>query len=116
MKIYLEDNYDLRCYNSIFFKDDNKVKLVALMGYSLMIVMFQNNEIQNQEINTAKVLNIPILIIYNSEEDRNNNEVNQIYNTILIQNLEVLIETILINRYKFVKKERKNLPFKTLKH
>jgi hypothetical protein len=63
MKSYLEDNYDLICFNSKQSKDVAEVKLVLMMGSSLMIVMCQNNEIQKREINTARRLKIPILFI-----------------------------------------------------
>jgi hypothetical protein len=61
MESYLKDNYDLMCYNSIKFKAIDEDQLLVMMGSSLMIVMFQNNEIQNKEINTARRLNIQIL-------------------------------------------------------
>jgi hypothetical protein len=48
------------CYNSKLYEDVAEVKLVVMMGSRLMIVMFQNNDIQNIEINTARKLNIPI--------------------------------------------------------
>jgi hypothetical protein len=48
------------CYNSNLSKEVNEVKLVLMMGSSLMIVICQNNDIQNIEINTARKLNIPI--------------------------------------------------------
>jgi hypothetical protein len=65
MKSYLEDNYDLRCYNSTC-EDDDEVKLVSIMGSNLMVVLFQDNEVQNREIDTARRLKIPLLFIYNS--------------------------------------------------
>jgi hypothetical protein len=48
------------CYNSKLYEDVAEEKLVVMMGARLMIVMFQNNDIQNIEINTARKLNIPI--------------------------------------------------------
>jgi hypothetical protein len=50
------------CYNSKLSEDVKEEKLVLMMGSSLMIVMFENNEIQNQEINTARRLKIPIFL------------------------------------------------------
>ena len=114
IKSYLEDNYDLMCYNSKI-EDVDKVKLVTIMGSSIMIVMYQiNNEIQNQEINTARILKIPILFIFNSEEDKQRDSVNQGENRIVFKNLGD-IEMILKERFKLIKKlkQRKNLPFKT---
>ena len=67
IKSYLEDNYDLMCFNSKQSKDVAEVKLVTLMGSSLMIVMFENNKIQKRQINTAIGFNIPILFIYKLE-------------------------------------------------
>jgi hypothetical protein len=119
MKSYLKDN-DLMCYNSRI-EDIDKEKLVLMMGSSLMIVMYQNNEIQNREINTARKLNIPILFIYNSEEDKIDHKVKKENTTnegeykVVLKNLEE-IEMILKYRFKLIKniKKRKNLPFKTL--
>jgi hypothetical protein len=115
MESYLEDNYDLMCYNSKQSKDVAEVKLVTLMGSSLMIVMCQNNEIQNKEINTARKLKIPILFIYNSEEDKERDSVNEGEHKIVFKNLEE-IEMILRKRFKLFKKltKRDDLPFKTL--
>ena len=115
MKSYLEDNYDLICFNSRLSKDDDEVKLVSIMGSSLMVVLFQDNEIQNREIDTARRLNIPILFIYNSEQDKQEDTTNEGEDTIVFKNLEE-IEMILKYRFKLIKniKKRKNLPFKTL--
>jgi hypothetical protein len=66
MKSLLEDNYDLMCYNSKQSKNVDEVNLVSMMGSSLMIVMFENNEIRKREVNTTRRLNIPILFINNS--------------------------------------------------
>ena len=65
------------CYISRI-KDKDEEKLVTLMGSSLIIVMFQNNDIQNQnqEINTARKLKIPILFIHNSKEDKQGDSAN----------------------------------------
>ncbi len=102
------------CYNSRI-QDKDEVKLVRMMGSSLMIVMYQNNEIQNREINTARRLKIPILFIYNSEEDKIDHKVKKGENKIVFKNLEE-IEMILRKRFKLFKKlkERNNLPFKSL--
>ncbi len=120
MKSYLEDNYDLMCNNSRIEDIDeeklvNEVKLVRMMGSSLMIVMFENNEIQNREINTAIGFNIPILFIYKLEEDKLKDIVNKGEDKIVFKNLEE-IESILKVRFKLIKKikKRKVLPFKTL--
>jgi hypothetical protein len=117
MKSYLEDTYDLYCYNTKSSKHDNNVKLVAMMGSNLMIVMFENNEIQNQEINTARILKIPILFIFNSEEDKQRDSVNQGENRIVFKSLE-RIELVLKYRFKLIKKFkfRKYLPFETLEN
>jgi hypothetical protein len=88
MKSYLKDNYDLMCYNSRI-EDIDKEKLVLMMGSSLMIVMYQiNNEIQNREINTTRRLNIPILFIYNSEEDKQRDSENEGEYKVVLKNLE----------------------------
>ncbi len=92
MKSYLEGTYDLYCYNAKSFEHDNDVKLVAMMGSNLMIVMFENNEIQNQEINTARIFKIPILFIFNSEEDKQRDSVNQGENRIVFKSLGSLIQ------------------------
>ena len=115
MKSYLEDTYDLYCYNTKSSKHDNNVKLVAMMGSNLMIVMFENNEIQNQEINTARILKIPILFIFNSEEDKQRDSVNQGENRIVFKSLErieLVLKYRLIKKFKF----RKYLPFETLEN
>jgi hypothetical protein len=115
MKSYLEDNYDLSCYSSFLYEDVNEIKLVAIMGSSLMVVMLQDNEIQKREINTARRLKIPILFIYNSEQDKQEDTTNEGEDTIVFKNLEE-IEMILKDRFKLIKKikKRKDLPFKTL--
>jgi len=115
VKSYLEDNYDLMCYNSNLSKEVNEVKLVLMMGSSLMIVMCQNNEIQDREIDTARRLKIPILFIYKLEEDKLKDIVNKGEDKIVFKNLEE-IESILKDRFKLIKKikKRKVLPFKTL--
>jgi hypothetical protein len=81
----------------------------------LMVVLFQDNEIQNREIDTARRLNIPILFIYNSEQDKQEDTTNEGEDTIVYKNLEE-IEMILKDRFKLIKKimKRKILPFKTL--
>jgi hypothetical protein len=115
MKSVLEDNYDLMCYNSKI-EDVDKVKLVTMMGSSIMIVMYQiNNEIQKREKNTDRKLNIPILLIYDSEDDKQRHSGNQREYKIVFKNLGD-IEMILKDRFKLIKKlkQRKNLPFKTL--
>jgi hypothetical protein len=114
VKSYLEDNYGLRCYNSRI-QDKDEEKLLVMMGSSLMIVMFENNEIQNREINTAIGFNIPILFIYKLEEDKLKDIVNKGEDKIVFKNLEE-IEMILKVRFKLIKKikKRKVLPFKTL--
>jgi hypothetical protein len=63
MKSYLGVNYDLYCYNSKPYTHDNFVKIITMMGSSLMIVIFQNNENQHREINRTRKLKIPILFI-----------------------------------------------------
>jgi hypothetical protein len=114
LKSYLEDNYDLMCYNSKK-EDKNEDKLVSMMGARLMIVMYQNNENQNKEINTARKLKIPILFINNLEEDITDYEVNNGEYKIVFQKLED-VGIILKDRFKLIKeiKKRKDLPFKTL--
>jgi hypothetical protein len=120
LKSFLEDNYDLICFNSKLSKDINEVKLVSMMGSRLMIVMFenneiQNNEIQNQEINTARRLNIPILFIYDTEADKENDIVNAGEHKIVFKNIED-VEMILKDRFKLIEKikKRQDLPFETL--
>jgi hypothetical protein len=115
IKSYLEDNYDLMCFNSKLSEDVKEEKLVLMMGSSLMIVMFENNEIQKREINTAIGFNIPILFIYKLEEDKLRDKVNEGEDKIVFKNLEE-IESFLKDRFKLIKKikKRKNLPFKTL--
>ena len=114
MKSYLEDNYDLMCFNS---KEVNEVKLVRMMGSRLMIVMFENNEIQNREINTARKLKIPILFIYNSLYVQKIYPVNKGEQKIVFNNLED-VAMILNDKFKLIKKikRRKDLPFKTLEN
>jgi hypothetical protein len=103
------------CYNSRI-EDNDEEKLVIMMGSRLMIVMFQNNENQNKEINTARKLKIPILFIYNSEEEKQRDKENEGEYKIVFKNLEK-IEKILKDRFKLIKniKKRKSLPFKRLK-
>ena len=60
---YLRDNYNLYCYNSKRFIVSDELKLLGMMGSTLMITMFENSEIQIREINTAGKFNIPILFI-----------------------------------------------------
>jgi hypothetical protein len=117
MKSYLEDNYDLMCYNSKLSKDADEVKLLAIMGSNLMIVMFENNEIQKREINTSRKLNIPILFIYDSEDDKQRHSGNERKCKIVFKNLED-VEIKLKNKFKLIKKlkKRKDLPFKTLEY
>jgi hypothetical protein len=112
MKSYLEDNYDLMCFNS---KEANEVKLVRMMGSRLMIVMFENNEIQNREIDTARRLNIPILFIYNSLYVQKIYPVNKGEQKIVFNNLED-VAMILKDKFKLIKKikKQKNLPFQIL--
>jgi hypothetical protein len=112
MKSYLEDNYDLMCFNS---KEVNEVKLVRMMGSRLMIVMFENNEIQNREIDTARKLNIPILFIYNSLYVQKIYPVNKGEHKIVFNNLED-VAMILKDKFKLIKKikKQKNLPFQIL--
>ncbi len=114
MKSHLEDNYDLMCYNSKI-EDKNEDKLVSMMGARLMIVMYQNNEIQNKEINTARKLKIPILFINNLEEDITDYEVNNGEYKIVFQKLED-VGIILKDRFNLIDniKERKEFPFKIL--
>ena len=102
MKSYLEDNYDLMCYNSKLSKDADEVKLLAIMGSNLMIVMFENNEIQKREINTSRKLNIPILFIYDSEDDKQRHSGNERKCKIVFKNLED-VEMKLKNKF-FLKK------------
>jgi len=115
MKSYLEDNYDLICFNSRLSKDDDEVKLVSIMGSSLMVVLFQDNEIQNREIDTARRLNIPILFIYNSLYVQKIYSINKGEYKIVFNSLEE-IAMILKDRFNLIKKikKRKDLPFKTL--
>jgi hypothetical protein len=115
MKSYLEDNYDLICFNSRLSKDDDEVKLVSIMESSLMVVMCQNNEIQNREIDTARRLNIPILFIYNSLYVQKIYSINKGEYKIVFNSLEE-IAMILKDRFNLIKKikKRKDLPFKTL--
>jgi hypothetical protein len=115
MKSYLEDNYDLICFNSRLSKDDDEVKLVSIMGSSLMVVLFQDNEIQYQEINTARRLKIPILFIYNSLYVQKIYSINKGEYKIVFNSL-VEIAMILKDRFNLIKKikKRKDLPFKTL--
>jgi hypothetical protein len=103
------------CYNSKLYEDVAEVKLVVMMGSRLMIVMFQNNDIQNREINTARKLKIPILFIYNSENDKKNHKVKPGEDQIVFQNL-TNVEVELKDRFKLKNdiNKRKNLPFKTL--
>ena len=117
MKSYLEDNYDLMCYNSKLYEDVAEVKLVVMMGSRLMIVMFQNNDIQNIEINTARKLKIPILFIYNSLDDKQGDTTNEREYQIVFKNFED-VAMILKDSFKLIKKitKRKNLPFKTLQN
>jgi hypothetical protein len=102
-------------YNSKLRNEDNTEKLVAMMGSNLMIAMCQNSEIQNREINTARKLKIPILFIYNSEEDIERDSVNKGEDKIVFKNLEE-IEMVLKDKFKLINtiKERKDLPFKNL--
>ena len=113
----LEDNYDLMCYNSKLYEDVAEVKLVVMMGSRLMIVMFQNNDIQKREINTAKKLKIPILFIYNSLDDKQGDTTNEREYQIVFKNFED-VAMILKDSFKLIKKitKRKNLPFKTLQN
>jgi hypothetical protein len=115
MKSYLEDNYDLICFNSRLSKDANELKLVVMMGARLMIVMCQNNEIQDREIDTARRLNIPILFIYNSLYVQKIYSINKGEYQIVFNNLEDFA-MILKDRFNLIKKikKRKDLPFKTL--
>ena len=118
MIAYLRDNYDLYCYNSK--KEHNKEdKLVRMMGSNLMISLFQpNNEIQKKEINTARELNIPILLIYNSEEEKENESVNKEEDKIVLEKVLKRIEIKLKNKFKLIKKikKRQDLPFRTLEN
>jgi hypothetical protein len=102
------------CYISRI-EDKDEEKLVTLMGSSLMIVMFQNNENQNKEINTARKFKIPILFIYNSEDDKETDKVNEREYKIVFKNLEDA-GIILKDRFNLIDniKERKDFPFKTL--
>ena len=106
MESYLKDNYDLMFYNSIIFEAIDEDQLLVMMGSCLMIVMFQNNEIQNKEINTARRLNIPILFIYNSEEDKKVDTTNEGEYKIVFKNFK-RIEMILKYRFKLIKKIKK---------
>jgi hypothetical protein len=111
---HLEDNYDLMCYNSTI-EDTDEDKLVLMMGSSLMIAMYQNNEIQKKEINMARKLNIPILHIYSSEVYKQGDITKEEEHKVVFKDLEE-IEMILKDRFKIINKikKRKDLPFKTL--
>jgi hypothetical protein len=87
------------CYNSKLSKDIDEVKLVLMMGSSLMIVMCQNNENQNKEINTARRLKIPILFIYNAVYVQKTYPVNEGEYKIFFEDFEN-IDTFLKDRFK----------------
>jgi hypothetical protein len=105
------------CYNSKLYEDVAEEKLVVMMGARLMIVMFQNNDIQNIEINTARKLKISILFIYNSLDDKQGDTTNEREYQIVFKNFED-VAMILKDSFKLIKKitKRKNLPFKTLQN
>jgi hypothetical protein len=77
--------------------------------------LFQDNEIQNREIDTARRLNIPILFIYNSLYVQKIYSINKGEYKIVFNSLEE-IAMILKDRFNLIKKikKRKDLPFKTL--
>ena len=111
------DNYDLDCYIS---KEHNEEKkLVRMMGSKLMITMFKpNDEIQKKEINTARELNIPILFIYNSKEEKESDSVNKVEDKIVFNEDFMRIEMKLKNKFKLIKKikKRQDLPFGTVEN
>jgi hypothetical protein len=83
-----------------------------------MIVMYQiNNEIQNKEINTARLLNIPILFINNAVYVQKIYPVNKGEHKIVFNNVED-VAMILKDKFNLIKKikKRKNLPFKALEN
>jgi hypothetical protein len=117
MTACLSDRYDLYCYDSKSSEDKKETKLVAMMGSDLMITMFENNGIQINEINTARKLNIPILFIYDSVEEKINDSDNKEENIIVFENIEEIV-MIIKNKFKLIKKIKKqnDLPFKTLQN
>jgi hypothetical protein len=102
------------CYDSRV-GDVDEVKLVAMISARLMIVMYQNNEIQNKEINTARKLKIPILFIYHAVYVQKIYPVNKGEHKIVFKNLED-VAIILKDRFKLIKKtkKQKHFRFKTL--
>ena len=99
-------------------RDDKEEKLVRMMGSKLMITMFKpNDEIQKKEINTARELNIPILFIYNSKEEKESDSVNKEDKIIFKEDFK-RIEMKLKNKFKLIKKikKRQGLPFGTVEN